>query len=99
MASAAIWHQPHLAGSAGLKPNGCARSSIKPHPPRKFPIDSQSGVCLRKVIVAAKMHGRVAGICHHQGNSGKTVAQDDVAIFRKNFAGDDDAPNLQGGEW
>ena len=77
-----------LAALAGLEPYSGARSDIETHPMRGLAVEIERAVGFGKMIVAAHLHGPVAGIGHHQCDRRGIGVQGQCALCGKDLSGD-----------
>src|SRR5258708_34367399 len=52
---------------SGLKAHGGAGGNVQSHPARRLPIEHESAINFKKVIVAADLNRPIAGVFHQNG--------------------------------
>ena len=71
---------------SGLKAHGRAGRNVQSHPSRRLPIEPESTIDLKKVIVAADLNRPIAGVFHQHGYDSTRSVRFDLSRFDEVFA-------------
>jgi hypothetical protein len=80
--------QLHIAALARLKPDSGACSYVQTHPMSGVTVKIERDIGLRKVIMAADLHGTIPGVRNRQRDRLTVGIQDMFALSREQLARD-----------
>jgi len=79
-------YQRYFFRFSGLKAHGGAGRNVQSHPSRRLPIEHESAINLKKVIVAADLNWPITRVFHQNGCDATSGVRFDLSRFDEVFA-------------